>query len=347
MSEPLPITIVGGGIAGLSLGILLRQYEVPVTVLDAGNYPRHRVCGEFIHGRGQLVIRQMNLLQALSEAGGLEATSTRFFNTRRAVATRNLPKPAYCISRYCLDQLLAERFQALGGVLRTNTRWRGEWAPGVVRASGRRAKPSSGGWRFIGMKMHARGLELEAHLEMHWGPHGYVGLCPVEGDRVNVCGLFRSRETVPSLARDAWEHALIGPETSPLRQRLRQADWDPDSFQSVAALSFDQGPEDGDPVFSVGDAYALIPPLTGNGMSMALESAELALGPVMAFSTGMQDWQESCRQVRSACRIRFRRRLRSARLLQALMFRPVPQTLVFALAERIQPLWNRLLKNTR
>jgi len=47
-----PITIVGGGLAGLTLGIGLRQRGVPVTIWEAGKYPRHRVCGEFISGNG-------------------------------------------------------------------------------------------------------------------------------------------------------------------------------------------------------------------------------------------------------------------------------------------------------
>ena len=51
--KPKGITIVGGGLAGLTLGIALRQQQVPVTVWEAGRYPRHRVCGEFISGSGQ------------------------------------------------------------------------------------------------------------------------------------------------------------------------------------------------------------------------------------------------------------------------------------------------------
>ena len=44
------LTIAGGGLAGLSLGIALRSRGVPVRVVEAGSYPRHRVCGEFISG---------------------------------------------------------------------------------------------------------------------------------------------------------------------------------------------------------------------------------------------------------------------------------------------------------
>ncbi|MFM7376435.1 MAG: hypothetical protein ACKO39_14995, partial [Chthoniobacterales bacterium] len=42
------VVIVGGGLAGLGLGLALRRNAVPVTIHEAGRYPRHRVCGEFI-----------------------------------------------------------------------------------------------------------------------------------------------------------------------------------------------------------------------------------------------------------------------------------------------------------
>jgi len=40
------VQIVGGGLAGLTLGLRLRQFGVPVDLYEAGSYPRHRVCGE-------------------------------------------------------------------------------------------------------------------------------------------------------------------------------------------------------------------------------------------------------------------------------------------------------------
>ena len=55
------ITIVGGGLAGLSLGIALRRRGVPVNLHEAGVYPRHRVCGEFISGVSQCTFDSLGI----------------------------------------------------------------------------------------------------------------------------------------------------------------------------------------------------------------------------------------------------------------------------------------------
>ena len=78
MAALKPITIIGGGLAGLALGIGLRLRGIPVTVYEATHYPRHRVCGEFISGRGQQVLRELGLEDVLREAGAIPATTAMF-----------------------------------------------------------------------------------------------------------------------------------------------------------------------------------------------------------------------------------------------------------------------------
>ena len=70
---PEPIIIVGGGLAGLTLGIGLRRRNVPVTVWEAGQYPRHRVCGEFISGRGPASLGRIGLLDGIRSRGSAAA----------------------------------------------------------------------------------------------------------------------------------------------------------------------------------------------------------------------------------------------------------------------------------
>src|SRR5579863_2602966 len=97
---PLPVTIIGGGLAGLTLGIGLRQRGVPVTVQEAGDYPRHRVCGEFISGGGQVVLERLGLLPQFHNAGAVYARTAVFLSGAAKSPVRKLATPALCLSRY-------------------------------------------------------------------------------------------------------------------------------------------------------------------------------------------------------------------------------------------------------
>src|ERR1041385_8634491 len=146
MQASRPITIVGGGLAGLTLGIGLRQRDVPVVILEAGHYPRHRVCGEFISGRGQEVLQSLGLMPLLHEAAATFAHTARFVSSGWASSSGPFPNPAICLSRFKLDALVAEHFRQLGGELHQGSRWQPTAdLQGMVNAAGRRAKPLQNG----------------------------------------------------------------------------------------------------------------------------------------------------------------------------------------------------------
>ncbi len=310
------VTIVGGGLAGLSLGLALRRSGVSVDVFEAHTYPRHRVCGEFISGRGRGFLEQLGMGPALLAAGAREARSVAFFDGRRLLARTELPEPALCLSRFSLDALLAEEFVRQGGRLHTGVRSTppvGE--PGWVRATGRRPIAVEGGWRWIGLKAHATGVSPRADLEMHFLPDAYVGVCGVEGGRVNVCGLFRSRAPLPELSA-TWAARLRGPVGSPLYHGLAPGVFDPASFCAVAGLSLAALPAAATPECVIGDALGMIPPVTGNGMSMAFESARHAVRPLTVWSRGETSWAEAVTGVEEACEAAFVRRWRWAAWVQ-------------------------------
>src|SRR5471032_264126 len=123
MSAPKPIQIIGGGLAGLTLGIALRKKEIPVTVFEAGNYPRHRVCGEFVSARGLEILGTLGLKKKFLGAGATEERSSIFYSGDSKSPVRQLPSPALCLSRFVMDKLLADEFQTFSGELRTSTRW--------------------------------------------------------------------------------------------------------------------------------------------------------------------------------------------------------------------------------
>jgi flavin-dependent dehydrogenase len=343
---PELITIVGGGLAGLTLGIWLRQWGVPVTVWEAGHYPRHRVCGEFISGRGQSSLARLGLLGAVQRAGACSATTASFFDGQATVPARTLPQPALCLSRFVLDELLARHFEQLGGELRVGVRRGGQWGAGIVRACGHRIAPIANGWRYFGLKVHARDVALSADLELHFVPAGYVGLCRLPGAVTNICGLFRTAAVVPGLAKE-WRDWLGGPAESALHTRMAGAQIVAGSFCSVAGLCLRPLSRTQRNECCVGDALTMIPPLTGNGMSMAFESAELAAEPLARFSRGGLDWTQAREQAARACDRRFAPRLRWAGWMQRLLFRPQLRSAALSLAARSPLVWRALFEKTR
>lgn len=291
------IVIAGGGLAGLSLGIALRRRGLDVVLHEAGNYPRHRVCGEFISGVSDAVLDELGISAHLADAERLESASWSDGAGRLA----EMKVSARGISRWRLDQRLATDFVQSGGTLKLASRVEG--GPGIVRAAGRRRRTDS---RWVGLKVHASGLAMASDLEMFAGTNGYVGLARIEGGRVNVCGLFRADERGGGKSVDLLLSTLARGGLLPLAERLRRADLDATSFCSVAGFrTGSQHAED----FAIGDAAQMIPPFTGNGMSMAFESAALAIEPLVAYASGQMSWDAAARACAERQQKRFRRRM--------------------------------------
>ncbi len=313
------VTIAGGGLAGLALALGLRRREVPVEVHEAGAYPRHRVCGEFISGVSDTTLAELGLVEALADAR--HQRSGRWFRTGRRLLDFEMPQAALSISRHRLDQRLRDAVIAAGGTVFEHSRLPREPRSGLVWAAGRRPRP--GQW--IGLKMHFHGLPLEADLEMHLGGNGYAGLARVEDDRVNLCGLFRVDPTLKGRGPELLTRHLEAGGHFELLERLKAASPDADSFTGTGGFSLGwQGADPGD--CSIGDAAALIPPFTGNGMTMAFESAALAIDPLTRWSREEITWNQSSQAIAVATRARFSRRLFWSRLFHRVLLHPAGGT---------------------
>lgn len=317
MKTAQPVSIVGGGLAGLALGVALRRAEVPVEIYEAGDYPRHRVCGEFIAGLDDATVEQLGIGGALADAGA-ERRVTWYLRDRQ-VDQQMLPVPARTISRFVLDARLVEQFTDLGGRLHRGTRR----APpadttGWVNAAGRRRSTRS---PWVGLKAHFGGITATEGLELHLGDGAYVGLAAVEDGWVNVCGLFRRRPGLQVDRAQALPAYLRASGLESLAARLALGRVQVDSTCAVAALHFDRTVLAGEGI-QLGDAVAMIPPFTGNGMAMAFTGAALAVEPLVAWARRERSWAETVVTVRSALHAEFRTRLTGAGLLHPFLVNP-------------------------
>ena len=300
------VEIIGGGLAGLSLGIALRRRDIPVAIVEAGHYPRHRVCGEFITSLDETTKSVLGLDEPLR--GAREARGVVWREPGQPSLHHELPEPALCLSRHRLDARLAETFVSLGGELLTGTRGVTTPHEGRILACGRRASADS---PWMGLKQHFRGLRLEEDLELHPGRDAYVGLTRVEDDKVNVCGLFSRRGGGGTLVAKCHQAGL-----HELAERLENAQGDAQSRCAVAGLDYGPSKHTVGNIL-LGDARGLIPPFTGHGMTIALQSAALALPHVAEWSGGILDWCTASRRIARDSARRFRRRLAAGRSMHA------------------------------
>jgi 2-polyprenyl-6-methoxyphenol hydroxylase-like FAD-dependent oxidoreductase len=320
------IEIVGGGLSGLSLGIALRAHGVPVLLREASSYPRHRVCGEFINGVTEETLDVLGILPVFHDA--LRHHATRWWMGNRRILEAKLPRPALGMSRWEMDERLRRVFQGAGGILRTNDRAQALPRDGLVWSAGRHLEKKS---QLLGLKAHFEGVELDGFLEMHIGEGTYLGLTPItaDGSRVNVCGLFKRGPRTKGV--NPIVDALRQSGLPALADRIAVATMDPKSLTGISG--FNLGSQGGrSELCTLGDAERMIPPFTGNGMSMAFESAECALPHLLHYSCGDGAWEETREGIRASLNERFQKRVQLALGLHRCLTSEVGRTVLVSAA---------------
>lgn len=328
--------------AGLALGLLLRERNVPVTLHEAGDYPRHRVCGEFISGKGAALCKAW-LPQS---AKVLELSSIRFLTRRRCSPVFALPKSALAISRYDLDSMLARNFEGVGGRLKTRSRLQNHFDDeAVVRATGRRISSNRSG-RWVGVKFHAKNLTLSADLELHFSKGAYFGLSRLPDGITNVCGLMRSDSLPRNLGQ---EHvSIIAARLHSVTQAaFAHTQMVENSFCSVSGISLKPETAQSSRECRIGDSISMIAPLTGNGMSMAFESALIAADALVQYSKGERDWETARKTISQMCDGQFTPRLRAAWFLQNCVMHSAGQMLLLSSLRTAPGLFPWLFHRTR
>ena len=116
---------------------------------------------------------------------------------------------------------------------------------------------------------------------------------------------------------------------------------------AVAPVDLDRPASPWDGIACVGDTAAMIPPLCGDGMAMALRSAELCAAPAHDYLAGrlpLSGWQLA---YQSAWYAEFKSPLRTGRILQKAANRPALFHVMIGLGRFAPSIVTRLVKATR
>lgn len=285
------LIIIGGGLGGLSLSILLARAGWQVTVLEKGTYPRQKVCGEYISKESAPFLSRLGI--DLVKAGAVSIDTFELTNPISKPITTKLQKGAWGISRYTLDAMLYEKALEVGVCVETgvkvsqveclagggysvrtstgtlyNTPW---LVGGFGRISG--LQPNRNKGRFFGVKYHVESGPKPNRIEIHVFSGGYCGVSAVGEGAYNLCFIGRSSD-LKLCKGDLDTYMKEFMYGNPwLKERLESKK----RFDPIKTAKIDMGVQSamslGYPL--LGDAAGFIPPLTGNGMSLAFRSAQV------------------------------------------------------------------------
>jgi flavin-dependent dehydrogenase len=328
--------IAGGGPSGSALAIALARAGRQVLLIERSREAQHKVCGEFLSPESLPLLCRLGIHP---EALGARTIHSLRIAARDVFAEIALPAPALSLTRRSLDEaLLLQAKQAGANLLRgyvveqlvRHADWEthGLWRAQIANASnvslsvhGRNAFLATGkhdlrGWQrstqgtqhtLVALKMYfaltrEQQAELDGHVELLLYPGGYAGLQPVENDAVNLCALI-TREKLQLLG-SRWEHLLDHMQHHSLHLARRLAGAKPllDRPLALSAIpyGFRVGTRTSDPSpWRLGDQAAVIPSFCGDGMAIALHSAQRASELYLAGSTSQVFHEEIRRQFSS------------------------------------------------
>jgi 2-polyprenyl-6-methoxyphenol hydroxylase-like FAD-dependent oxidoreductase len=297
MSEQ--VAIIGAGPAGSACAILLARRGQSVTLVEQHRFPRDKVCGECLSALGLQVLERMGLLAGLERLDPVVLTHSAIHTPGGRFIRIKLPSPMWGISRSALDQFLLEAARKAGATLMQPARCE-SLEPGppvslrvrrlpsnqiemltpmrVIVADGKSALP--GGAPPVtgdfGIKAHFENVAGPRDTIELFGCHGrYGGLAAIEGDRWNAAFSVPAHLLRQHGGNIAALFETILTENSTLAKRLangrRISNWLAAPLPRFAVQNHWRKN-----ICPVGNAAAAIEPIGGEGMGLALRSAELA-----------------------------------------------------------------------
>ncbi|MCL9684827.1 NAD(P)/FAD-dependent oxidoreductase [Legionella maioricensis] len=314
MDKVLDALIIGGGPAGATTGLLLAQAGWSVGIAEKKNFPRRKVCGEFMSATNSSLLQQLGIADYYCSASGPEIQRVGLFAAETILAT-NMPtlndaskKWGRALGREHLDMVLLNRAAQLGAIV---------WQPGTVqnvqrhaglftcilnigdkveKISARLVIMASGSWEgspipskvnshkpsdLLAFKAHFRDCDLASDLmPLIAFPGGYGGLVHSDNGRVSLSYCIR-RDVLQGIRQQhagmsAGEASLNYIKTKCLgvRKVLTSAHRE-GSWLACGPIRPGIRQRYHEGIFFVGNIAGEAHPIVAEGISMAMQSAWL------------------------------------------------------------------------
>jgi flavin-dependent dehydrogenase len=342
MEKTFEIIIIGGGLAGLCNAIHLSKKGKSVLLIEKNEYPKHKVCGEYISNE---VLPYLEFLEINPfELGAVKIKNFQLSTTKSQLISAELPLGGFGISRHTLDFVLAEKAKENGVVILQDSVLNINFSEDIfsvetkqnniftskmtIGAFGKRSlldvkmernfiqKKSP----YLGVKIHVKGDFKEDLVALHNFKGGYCGVSKVENNAINLCYItnYTAFKKYKNIA-DFQEQVVF--KNQFLKEIFQNSEALFDKPLTISQISFVTKKPVENHVFMCGDSAGMIHPLCGNGMSMAIQSAQMASKLILNYLNGeIESRKELEKQYLTQWNQKFSLRLKAGHFI-AMLFR--------------------------
>lgn len=291
------VIIIGGGLAGLCNAIHLSKFGKNVLLIEKNSYPKHKVCGEYISNE---VLPYLSSLEVNPfDFGAVKIQNFKLSTTNNKLISAKLPLGGFGISRYTLDFELSKKAIDYGVTILQDTVINVDYIDAVfsietkenktftseitIGAFGKRSfldvqmkrdfiqKKSP----YLGVKIHVKGSFPKDLVALHNFKGGYCGVSKVENDAINLCYITNFSSFKKHKNISEFQNSVVF-QNRFLKEMFGNSTPIWDKPLSISQISFETKKPIENHIFMCGDAAGMIHPLCGNGMSMAIQSAQIA-----------------------------------------------------------------------
>ena len=305
--QALDVIVIGGGLAGLCNAIHLSKLGKKVLLIEKNEYPKHKVCGEYISNE---VLPYLDFLEVNPfDFGAVKINNFELSTRKNNIISAKLPLGGFGISRYTLDLALAEKAKEnrvvilqdavlnvtfLEDTFQVETKQNSIFTSKIaIGAFGKRSLLDVKMGRnfiqkkapYLGVKIHVKGNFKEDLVALHNFKGGYCGVSKVENDAINLCYItnYTSFKKYKNIA-DFQEQVVF--KNRFLKEIFQNSEAIFEKPLSISQVSFETKKPVENHILMCGDSAGMIHPLCGNGMSMAIQSAQLASKLILNYLNG-------------------------------------------------------------
>jgi flavin-dependent dehydrogenase len=306
-NQNFDVSIIGGGLAGLTSAIHLAKAKTKVLLIEKNEYPKHKVCGEYVSNE---VLPYLEYLGFNPFEFGAKKISNFELTTHNNKSIKaNLPLGGFGMSRFEMDFQLYElalksgvevlkdtvvevNFESDRFEIKTKSDQQFQ-SKIVIGAFGKRsnldvkfqrkfiAKKSP----YLGVKVHVSGDFPEDKVALHNFKGGYCGVSKVENNHINLCYITNFEVFKAYKDIEAFQNEALF-KNSALKAIFKNSEVQFDQPLTISQISFETKNPIENHIIMCGDTAGMIHPLCGNGMGMAIRSAQLASQLIIDYLQG-------------------------------------------------------------